>query len=667
MFALLKKYLARWFGGPSTNGNLTDRTRNLQSEDALAHQEGQVDASPDNHLLPYDETLLERARMQWQFGDWNSLSRIDIETLRRHPDRAKLALLAAAGHLQTNDPATAKQCIQLAGDWGVSKKLIARILVAGVHNSLGRAAALSSNSALAVEHFESSIAVGAPGCDPKLLVKARIGEQLDQLGLQNNISSTKIALEKKQTFAPTSMADAKDLKFETYPCIFSIPMNVEGTDIFGLFNTTEISHFNYSDGTLTYDAPDSHPLYFLTSSSGNFNDPSIAQFKLAPDCKYVVEGFIDYAAQNPPVFWIFQYSGNAKADVKKSFGIVEGKFRANFKVATQIKSVVFGLRTASKGTINTERSWIRIKSYENEILDSNATALPALDLEPLSENIKVLTEMLKQQKAELKAQRVKQNDELLRLRNFLGSNIKTEISKSTKQIEAFVGLQNYFSTGELPNVNVELHTWPISPDFSLYLVELLQLNDYDIIIEFGSGLSTVIIAKTLAKMAALQQGTSSPPEFISFDHLEKFYQQTRSNLQSIGLEDLVRLTFAPLHDWNAPNGKIYPYYDCEPVLAELVQRRPPAGLRLLVIVDGPPEGTGKHARYPAGPLILKYFSGGRIDLLADDYIRPDEKEVVQLWQADIAAAGLTQTTTERQLEKGACLIRIHPAGDNAVS
>ena len=45
-------------------------------------------------------TLLDRAREQWQHGDWESLVDIAEIDLGHHPDRAKLALLAAAGYQQ---------------------------------------------------------------------------------------------------------------------------------------------------------------------------------------------------------------------------------------------------------------------------------------------------------------------------------------------------------------------------------------------------------------------------------------------------------------------------------------------------------------------------------------------------------------------------------------
>ena len=146
----------------------------------------QVDQIIHNHndgLVPYDENLLEHARTQWQFGDWESLIKIERETLQHHPDRAKLALLAAAGHLQQGDNNTARQFTRLAQEWGCSKKLLSQILIAGVHNSLGRAAAITQQPKLAIKHFEDSIATGMPSVDIRLFGQTRNIRETAQLGL----------------------------------------------------------------------------------------------------------------------------------------------------------------------------------------------------------------------------------------------------------------------------------------------------------------------------------------------------------------------------------------------------------------------------------------------------------------------------------------------------
>lgn len=137
-----------------------------------------------SHRVPYDESLLERARTQWQCSDWQSLANLDRDTLQYHPERAKLALLAAAGRLQTDKIDEAKQFIRLAKDWGVNKELLTRILAAGVHNSLGRAAAIAGEQTRALQHFYSALVTGTPGSEARLLTQARISHQYQQLGLQ---------------------------------------------------------------------------------------------------------------------------------------------------------------------------------------------------------------------------------------------------------------------------------------------------------------------------------------------------------------------------------------------------------------------------------------------------------------------------------------------------
>lgn len=132
-------------------------------------------------LVPYDENLLERSRTQWQFGDWESLAKLSRDSLQHHPDRAKLALLVAAGLLQTGDASAAREFVRLAQDWGCGKKLVSQILIAGVHNSLGRAAAISNQQHRALQHFENAIAMGTPGSDTKLLLQARSDQQTRQL------------------------------------------------------------------------------------------------------------------------------------------------------------------------------------------------------------------------------------------------------------------------------------------------------------------------------------------------------------------------------------------------------------------------------------------------------------------------------------------------------
>lgn len=163
----------------------------------VAHRKVALTPEAEVTLAVHDGAL-ERARTQWQFGDWQALAQLDRDTLETHPDRAKLALFSAAGHLQIdNNTSEAAQLIRLAQDWGCSEDLIARILVAGVRNSLGRATAVADHPSRAFEHFKNAIAIGAPEMDMRLVVKARADEQLSQLGQPHSSQGLKNGIREK--------------------------------------------------------------------------------------------------------------------------------------------------------------------------------------------------------------------------------------------------------------------------------------------------------------------------------------------------------------------------------------------------------------------------------------------------------------------------------------
>ncbi len=140
-------------------------------------------------LPSWDDSQLERARVQWQYGDWDSLRLIDVNTLDNHPDRAKLALLAAAGHLQTGSIDDARAHLRLAVEWGCNKRVVSQVLVASVHNVLGRAASVADREDKAKLHFEQSIAVANPSTDVKLLGHARAVREMASLGMLSQAAS----------------------------------------------------------------------------------------------------------------------------------------------------------------------------------------------------------------------------------------------------------------------------------------------------------------------------------------------------------------------------------------------------------------------------------------------------------------------------------------------
>lgn len=128
-----------------------------------------------------DAGLLSMARMQWQFGDWDTLASMDPAELAGHSDRGPIALFIAAAHLQGGDAEAARAALEHARRWNCDRGLMLRVLMAGTHNSLARLAALRGDEGRALEHFRAAVE-GVEG-DARLACQARSIRELGRLDL----------------------------------------------------------------------------------------------------------------------------------------------------------------------------------------------------------------------------------------------------------------------------------------------------------------------------------------------------------------------------------------------------------------------------------------------------------------------------------------------------
>lgn len=233
--------------------------------------------------------------------------------------------------------------------------------------------------------------------------------------------------------------------------------------------------------------------------------------------------------------------------------------------------------------------------------------------------------------------------------------LKNEIRNSVKQLEAHSNLLA-FMNGWFPVPS--MHGWPISPDIALHLINLIQRNEYDLIIEFGSGSLTAIIARSLLYLEERLGSTGKVCEQISFEHIEDYRDATLNTLRQSGINEASIVALTPLCPYTAPDGNTYSYYDCSSLLSEMLRLSGARTNNVLAVVDGPPGVTGKHARYPALPILLSKLRGVTIDILLDDYDRQDEKEIVEKWKHEIDENGLRFSSEEIVSEKGALLLRV---------
>ncbi|WP_269900173.1 class I SAM-dependent methyltransferase [Paenalcaligenes faecalis] len=188
------------------------------------------------------------------------------------------------------------------------------------------------------------------------------------------------------------------------------------------------------------------------------------------------------------------------------------------------------------------------------------------------------------------------------------------------QLESLSWLQRRLKIkGQLP----PLRGWAASPDV------LLRLHDYIIrfkprvIVELGSGASTLVIAD------ALQQNGIG--KLFSIDHSEYYGAQTLKTLQVESLEEWVDLRVGALESWEGRH--------LNPVDAEKPSLWYPISLLAdidgidLLWVDGPPGSTCLFSRYPAVPALADKFSD-QAEVWLDDTGRQEEKDICESWAAD---------------------------------
>jgi hypothetical protein len=68
----------------------------------------------------------------------------------------------------------------------------------------------------------------------------------------------------------------------------------------------------------------------------------------------------------------------------------------------------------------------------------------------------------------------------------------------------------------------------------------------------------------------------------------------------------------------------------------------------IVIVDGPPQSTSNLSRLAAFPMIAKNL-GENFHIILDDYERPIEKKIAQIWKSTIPELEYSEVCFEKSI------------------
>jgi len=187
----------------------------------------------------------------------------------------------------------------------------------------------------------------------------------------------------------------------------------------------------------------------------------------------------------------------------------------------------------------------------------------------------------------------------------------------TREVEALAQLfQGFTPRAPMPSSG----GFALNPTDLLDLLHLVRTRRPKLVVELGSGTSTVWLAYVLEQLGG---------RLISLDHDPGYAAKTRAALAQHRLTEVAEVRDAPLRTVEL-EGRDYPWYDTG-ALADV------EGVDLLLI-DGPPAKTGPDARYPA-MRVIEHRLADAATVVVDDANREDEQAAMRRWVETIE--GLT--------------------------
>ena len=204
-----------------------------------------------------------------------------------------------------------------------------------------------------------------------------------------------------------------------------------------------------------------------------------------------------------------------------------------------------------------------------------------------------------------------------------------------RQVESLLSL---FATlkPELPLPPLRDHS--MSPDLLRCAVEVMLHNKPQVVVELGSGASTVFLAYCLKRIGH--------GRLLSIDHDSVFADKTRTMIKQHGLAEYATVLFRPLEQLRV-RGNDCLWYSIHPSDMN--------GPVDLLLIDGPPYHVHPLARYPAVPVMLPYMTANAVIIL-DDANRPEELHIIDLWAAEFPELSMEKLDTEKgglKLERSA--------------
>ncbi len=178
--------------------------------------------------------------------------------------------------------------------------------------------------------------------------------------------------------------------------------------------------------------------------------------------------------------------------------------------------------------------------------------------------------------------------------------------------------------------------WSAAPDFLKLIVDHALEHQPSTIVECSSGTTTLMLARCCE--------INGVGHVYSLENGEEYAEKSRRHLNRYCLNEQATVLYAPLQTHHL-NGRDYQWYALEGLPDNSIE---------MLIIDGPPGFIQPHSRYPALALLQSKLAAG-CTIFMDDAARPEEREIVKMWQREIPGLQHRHLSTER----GCALLSLH--------
>ena len=268
----------------------------------------------------------------------------------------------------------------------------------------------------------------------------------------------------------------------------------------------------------------------------------------------------------------------------------------------------------------------------------------------------------------------KQSEDNIEIANALGKHVTRCHEEQKSNIASQLELRKLSALSRLP-ISIDSRSMD-APNLA-ELSSLIALNNYDVIIEFGSGLSTVVAASALQDRSAQQRNSDNllkdtsnisdianvlPKHIVSFEESYEHGQKTKELLCNAGVDAYVELCHAPLVSVPSIDGSFEGalFYDCAEKLLQLKRTISADKARVLVIVTGGAnESDEAQMAYWALPLVLDYLSRCSLTFFLNNNANENSDLPVK-WKDESKRRRLAITSEHLNTPNGATIFNIQP-------